>query len=107
MEDKSAFEVGDRVRLKADLPTDVLNFIKVGAPIGEVIKSDAEQTTVKYEFYNVEAATEYFEFVGPKLYDPDSLEGIAAEADVVRSTVLEIFGEEDEDPVIKEKDIHG
>lgn len=37
-----------------------------------------------------------------ELYDPDSLEGILAEADIVRSTVLEIFGEEDEDPVIKE-----
>lgn len=39
----------------------------------------------------------------PKQYDPDSLEGILAEADVVRSIVCEIFGEED--PVIKEEDL--
>lgn len=39
----------------------------------------------------------------PKLYDPDSLEGIQAEADIVRATVYEIFSEED--PVIKEKDL--
>lgn len=36
----------------------------------------------------------------PELYDPDSLEGILAEADVVRGIVYELFGEED--PVIKE-----
>lgn len=92
-------EPGEPRRLSADKTGRVIDIDKfVQGFVG--VRLDGEDIIRAFPIHALKV-------VGPTLYDADSLEGIAAEADVVRSTILEIFGEEDEDPVRKEGDIHG